>query len=351
MRRGFFAGALAVATALAITTSATGPVAAETLPTAGAPTITLDVGDDMAGGTHRIQFERVFAGIADESTDVYLYAPVGWNVNGGAGVVGLDPNKDPRAGDAFTPCGGDLAAYQLTQTKIDALGTELASHVVPKDEAHYGEIGSAGQSGEDLVTLLYNVFDEAFYDCATDQYTAGYFAPGFIDQYQMNVIVIDANDFVNMTGNPTTATDLTNEGVIAHELEHLIHNYTDKGEISWVDEGLADFAIFLNGYPVGGSHLTYHQVFHRETSLTRWGGGLENYGAAFSFFQYVWEQAGGNGDGTFDPDQSLNSCCTVGRSVVPGEALYVAMAFATPVMPSAGSSKIVLMNKSPARSL
>jgi hypothetical protein len=43
-------------------------------------------------------------------------------------------------------------------------------------------------------------------------------------------------------------------------------------------------------------------VFHRETSLTRWGGGLENYGASFTFFQYLWEQAGGNGDGTFTPD-------------------------------------------------
>ena len=77
-------------------------------------------------------------------------------------------------------------------------------------------------------------------------------------------------------------------------------NYSDAGELSWVDEGLADFAAFLNGYPAGGSHLTYHQVFHRETSLTRWGGGLENYGASFTYFLYLWEQAGGNGDGDFD---------------------------------------------------
>jgi hypothetical protein len=74
-----------------------------------------------------------------------------------------------------------------------------------------------------------------------------------------------------------------------------------------VDEGLADFAMFLNGYDVGGSHLTYHQVFHRETSLTRWGGGLENYGASYTFFQYLWEQAGGNGDGTFTPDQEYDA--------------------------------------------
>jgi hypothetical protein len=55
-----------------------------------------------------------------------------------------------------------------------------------------------------------------------------------------------------------------------------------------------------------GSHLTYQQVFHRETSLTRWGGGLENYGASFSFFAYLWEQAGGNGDGTLVPDEEYD---------------------------------------------
>ena len=115
----------------------------------------------------------------------------------------------------------------------------------------------------------------------------------------MNVIVIDTFDWANRVGEPG---DLLYEGVIAHELEHLLMNYSDPGELSWVDEGLADFAIFVNGYPTGGSHLTYHQVFHRETSLTRWGGGLENYGASFTYMLYLWEQAGGNGDGTFGPD-------------------------------------------------
>ena len=131
--------------------------------------------------------------------------------------------------------------------------------------------------------LVYNVQDESYYDCAVSTYTAGYFAPEYIDEAGMNVIVIDAFDWANrigdQTGNPDGQTELY-EGVIAHELEHLLMNYSDPGELSWVDEGLADLAVFLNGYDIGGSHLTYHQVFHRETSLTRWGGGLENYGAS-----------------------------------------------------------------------
>ena len=129
----------------------------------------------------------------------------------------------------------------------------------------------------------------------------------------MNVITLDAFDWANRVGeDPSSAPwsdgDPANdrpelyEGVIAHELEHLLMNYSDPGELSWVDEGLADVAAFLNGYDMTGSHLTYQQVFHRETSLTRWGGGLENYGASFSYFAYLWEQAGGNGGGDLTPD-------------------------------------------------
>jgi hypothetical protein len=225
-------------------------------------------------------------------------------------VNSLDPQFDQNPNDAFTPCADNsVDDYLITQAQINALGNELASSIVPIDEAHYGDIqtavGDDGTSSDALVMLVYNVQDASYYDCSVSTYTAGYFAPEYIDDAGMNVIVIDAFDWANrigdQAGNPDGQSDLY-EGVIAHELEHLLMNYSDPGEVSWVDEGLADLAIFLNGYDIGGSHLTYHQVFHRETSLTRWGGGLENYGASFTYFLYLWEQAGGNGDGTYNAD-------------------------------------------------
>ena len=157
--------------------------------------------------------------------------------------------------------------------------------------------------------LVYNVQDESYYDCSVTTYTAGYFAPEYINEAGMNVIVVDAYDWANRIGaqenNPDGRPELY-EGVIAHELEHLLMNYSDPGEVSWVDEGLADLAIFLNGYDIGGSHLSNQQVFHRETSLTRWGGSLANYGASLTYFLYLWEQAGGNGDGTYAPDSQYD---------------------------------------------
>ena len=173
----------------------------------------------------------------------------------------------------------------------------------------------ADPNSDSLVTLVYNVQDENYYDCSVDTYTAGYFAPDFAcrqprhERHHPRRVRLgqprrrDPGDPV-WTDDGDTANDSPElyEGVIAHELEHLLMNYSDPGELSWVDEGLADIAAFLNGYDMTGSHLTYQQVFHRETSLTRWGGGLENYGASFSYFAYLWEQAGGNGDGDLVPD-------------------------------------------------
>ena len=281
----------------------------------GDPTITVGVGDDVAGGETQVTFDLHFSGTTANGTPVYIYAPQDAVDNADLnGVVGADPQIDRDPADEFTPCATNSADdFQISSDQITGLGNELVGSdadpgIVQVDTEHYGPIGLADPADPDsdaLVVLAYNIVDGAYYDCDADQYTVGYFAPQFIDEDGMNVIVIDTENWDELVGNPDT-TDLTIEGVIAHELQHLLHNYSDPGELSWVDEGLADFAIFLNGYPTGGSHSTYHQVFHRETSLTRWGGGLENYGASFSFFQYVWEQAGGNGGGDLSPDQTYS---------------------------------------------
>ncbi len=302
-------GVVAGVAALSLTTIGTlGTAQAATSGDPGDPTITVDINDSEAGGTYEQEFERVYAGTTQDGTDVYIYVPTG-ALDGVDGVASLDPAFDQNPDDDFTPCADNSASdYVLTQDQINYLGDELSNHIVPVDEEHYGPIGLADPQDENsdaLVMLVYNVQDESYYDCSVTTYTAGYFAPEYIDEAGMNVIVVDAFDWANRIGDDAARPNLY-EGVIAHELEHLLMNYSDPGEVSWVDEGLADMAIFLNGYDIGGSHLTYHQVFHRETSLTRWGGGLENYGASFTYFLYLWEQAGGNGDGTYTADSQYD---------------------------------------------
>ncbi|WP_460775126.1 hypothetical protein [Microbacterium sp. GXF7504] len=317
-QRSAIGGALTGAAVLALVATSVAPAVAddhENLP--GEPTVTLPINDSAAGGTYDQDFTRAYAGATPDGTPVYIYVPAGTPLDGSAptGVASLDPAFDPTPDDGFTPCTDAAASdYALTQAQIDYMGDQLSNQIVAVDEEHFGLMDAADPSepaSDSLVMVVYNVQDENYYDCAETSYTAGYFAPDYVDSVGMNVIVIDAFDWANRVGpedaewndgDPSNDQPTLYEGVIAHELEHLLHNYSDAGELSWVDEGLADFAVFLNGYDIGGSHLTYHQVFYAETSLTRWAGGLENYGAAYTFFQYLWEQAGGNGDGTYEPD-------------------------------------------------
>ena len=63
------------------------------------------------------------------------------------------------------------------------------------------DAAGAERPSDSLVTLVYNVQDENYYDCDVDTYTAGYFAPEFpSDSLGMNVIVLDAFDWANRVG-------------------------------------------------------------------------------------------------------------------------------------------------------
>ena len=295
---------LRVLLAAALAGTALGSVAPTTMASSGDPgdpTIVITINDSYAGGSYDQVFELVYENETASETPVYIYVPEG--AIGDPTVESVDPQYDHNPADEFEPCATTPDSdHLITQAQIDQMGDALTDQIVAVDEAHFGEIGLADASDPDsdaLVLLAYNVQDQMYYDCAETTYTAGYFAPEYIEDAGMNAIVIDTLDWANSVGAP----DYAYEGIIAHELEHLVHNYSDPGELSWVDEGLADMAAFLNDFPGAfDSHLLFHQVLHRETSLTRWGGGLENYGAAFTYFLYLWEQAGGNGDGTLDPD-------------------------------------------------
>ena len=164
-------------------------------------------------------------------------------------VLGLDPTVDPNPDDDLEPCGErDPADYVITQEQIDELGDTLTNQIVAVDEAQFGPIGLADASDPDsdaLVVLAYNAFDDYFYYCDETSYTAGYFAPNFINDLGMNVIVVDVLDWANSIGEEG---GYSIEGIIAHELEHLLMEYSDTSELSWVDEGLADVAAFFNGF-------------------------------------------------------------------------------------------------------
>jgi len=240
---------------------------------------------------------------------------------------------------------------EVTDAQVESLVSEFDNNMypketktfsVPKDRSGSATIPGIAAAGIDFagdaghtVTLVDNVRDPNFYDFPKNKtYIAGFYAPIFNQLTDRNVMTIDAFDWIHRTGaNPANdpSADLCKsrparprayEGVFAHEWQHLLQQYQDPQETTWINEGLSDFAIGLVGY--GDTRRNIHQThaeshifcFHgygtvkgpsnpnpnpcggAQNSLTMWqdeGTGSEvlaDYGNAWSFMQFLDDRYG-----------------------------------------------------------
>jgi hypothetical protein len=77
--------------------------------------------------------------------------------------------------------------------------------------------------------------------------------------------------------------------VTAHEFEHMIHFNQDEDEVTWVDEGLAELAMWLFGRPdtISGFNTL------PDNSLFTWNSQWADYIKTYLWTLYVYEQYGG----------------------------------------------------------
>jgi hypothetical protein len=237
----------------------------------------------------------------------------------------FDTNIYPTESEAFSVAPNrngskatldDLVSTQSSSAKKD--GFKLPSNYW---------VGDA----DNTVVLVDNVRDANYYDPSTPDgqtYIAGFFYSVFNDFVDRNVMTIDAYDWLHRTGAnpPDDSADPAYEGCVAsgkpyprlyegtfaHEYQHLLEHYSDPDEVSWVNEGLSDWAQTLVGYvdpdvlpddPNADSHIAWGYLPESyggpENSLTRWGDQgdpeiLCDYGAAYSFMEYLHGRFGGD---------------------------------------------------------
>ena len=175
------------------------------------------------------------------------------------------------------------------------------------------------QSGRTLSsTVLQNLastWDQTIYPTMTTYFGKDYqdgrgLAPPDNDNNcQVEIVVYDIDGAFNIGGyfSPGTATtrevvyvdfaDITltwGKSIIAHELQHLLHNAQDPYENLWLDEGNADVAIYLcfgaDGTLAG--HLN-GWTQQSELSVRWWNQRNADYGAGFIFTMYLADHLGG----------------------------------------------------------
>ena len=175
------------------------------------------------------------------------------------------------------------------------------------------------QSGRTLSsTVLNNLassWDSTIYPTLTTYYGKDYqdgrglAAPDIDNNCQVQIIIYDMDGAYNIGGyfSPSLASaresvfvdyaDITlswGKSIIAHELEHLLHNAQDPYENLWIDEGNADVAIYLcfGADSTLISHLN-QWTEAPELSVRWWNQRFADYGAGFIFNMYLADHLGG----------------------------------------------------------
>lgn len=179
---------------------------------------------------------------------------------------------------------------KFKQKAFDASVTTLENEIIPTNRIFFGDEPRPGIDGDDRINFLHLT---SLGDTSATSVIAGYFSgsdlyPATANQFSNEREML----YINLSTGSFDSVDYYQ--VIAHELEHLIQANTDRNEASWIDEGLAELAAYVNGYTEVDSVNQY--VGLTDVQLNNWSQGtsedLPHYGASFLFSAYILDRFG-----------------------------------------------------------
>lgn len=159
----------------------------------------------------------------------------------------------------------------------------FSDEVYPRVRAVFGGEWSPGIDGDPRVHVLHHepVAGIAGYFYSADEY------PEAVEPHSNQREMF----YVNLSATTPGAYDY--QALLAHELQHMIHWHQDRDESVWANEGLAELAARVAGYPVqtGTAFLDAP-----DTPLMEWeheaGANTAHYAAAYAFFAYLRQRYG-----------------------------------------------------------
>lgn len=180
-------------------------------------------------------------------------------------------------------------AYFYVQEGIETSQEELMEAARTFEEVYatvtaaFGREWSPGVDRDPRIAVLHAGLGEA---------VGGYFSGD--DEYLRAVSPLsNEREMVYLDGSLRPFGGEVYRSVLAHELQHLIHQHTDADEELWVDEGLAEVAAGLVG---GGGSFQGAFLAEPDVQLTTWEQDRSNavhYGASNLFFLYLLQRFGG----------------------------------------------------------
>ena len=165
------------------------------------------------------------------------------------------------------------------------LAEDFERKIYPTDREIFGSEWSPGVDSDVHLTILFarDLGGVGGYFSSTDSSTRE------IEPYSNEM------EMFYLSADYTYLDDEFTYGVLAHELQHMIHWNIDRNESAWITEGLSELAVELNGYDTGG--FSYLFAMNPDLQLNFWPGNEQgdsspHYGASYLFMRYLNQRYG-----------------------------------------------------------
>jgi hypothetical protein len=173
--------------------------------------------------------------------------------------------------------------FNVTDEQVEASAETFENAIYPTNRAFFGSEWSPGVDNDPRVHIFIgNVPGVGGYFYSINEYSR------LINPYSNEKEMFFININYAGPGSDRLAS------ILAHEFQHMIHWYNDGNEETWVNEGLSELAMALNGYDAGGTERAFAQ--EPDTQLNAWGQSanesINHYGASFLFMSYFLERFG-----------------------------------------------------------
>ncbi len=173
--------------------------------------------------------------------------------------------------------------YDVSDSEVAASAETFENTIYPTDRAFFGSEWSPGVDNDPRVHIFIgDVPGVGGYFYSINEYSK------LINPYSNQKEMF----FININAARPGSDRL--DSILAHEFQHMIHWYNDANEETWVNEGLSELAMALNGYDTGGTERAFAQT--PDTQLNTWADSpndsIGHYGGSFLFMSYFLERFG-----------------------------------------------------------
>jgi hypothetical protein len=177
------------------------------------------------------------------------------------------------------------AGVPYDEEALKELADTFESQIYPRNREFFGSEWTPGIDGDPRLHVVYagNL----------GKSVAGYFSTN--DEYPPSLSEYSNGHemFLLNADNLSLDREFT-YGVLAHEFQHMIHWNMDMNEDTWLNEGMANLAMLLNRYGIGGADYSY--VNDPDLQFTSWPTDPSErdpyYGGSFLYLTYFLDRFG-----------------------------------------------------------